>query len=115
MNMRILRMAAAIVALALTGVAGAQNLPNYYPAEGFQRVGVVDSLQIEAQTLIIDDLSYTISSSVVIHSPRSYRVPISNLKVGTLVGFKTTRSGGRVIFEIWLLPSDYENGSRRRR
>ena len=112
--MRTFRRTVAIVALALAGIASAQGLPDYYPTEGFQRTGVLDAVQPEAQRIIIGDLGYTYSSNLVVHSPRSYSVPMSRLKPGTRIAFKTLNNRGRVITEIWLLPDDYKDGSRRR-
>ena len=112
--MRKLRLTAAIVALALTGIAAAQGLPNYYPAEGFQRTAMVDMLYPEAQRIVIGDLSYTYSSNVVVHSLKSFSVPLSRLKPGTRVAFKTLENRGRVITEIWLLPDNYDDGTGRR-
>ena len=112
--MRKLRLTAAIVALAFAGIASAQGLPDYYPTEGFQRTGVLDAVQTEAQRIIIGDLGYAYSSNLIVRSPRSYSVPLSRLKPGTRIGFKTLNNRGRVITEIWLLPDNYEDGSRRR-
>lgn len=111
--MQILRLAALTVALVLAGTATAQDLPNYYPKNGFQRTGSIDSVQLEAQRIVIDDIAYMISSSVVVHSPRSYSVPAKNLEIGARVGYKLV-SGGRVITEIWLLPDSYRDERRRR-
>ena len=112
--MRTIRLTAAVVALALSGIAAAQGLPDYYPEEGFQRTALVDTLYTEAQRIVIGDLSYTYSPNVVVHSPRSYSVPVSSLKPGTRVGFKTLENRGRVITEIWVLPDNYDDGTDRR-
>ena len=111
--MQILRLTALTAALALAGTAMAQDLPDYYPENGFQRTGSIDSVQFEAQRIVIDDIAYTISSSVVVHSPRSYSVPATKLRIGARVGYKLA-SGGRVIAEIWLLPGRYPDDRRRR-
>ena len=112
--MRNLKLIAALVALTLAGIASAQGLPDYYPKEGFQRTGVLDAVQPEAQRIIIGDLGYAYSSNLVVHSPRSYNVPLSRLKPGTRIAFKTLNDRGRVITEIWLLPDNYKDGARRR-
>ena len=104
----------AVVALLLTGTVLAQDMPRYYEDADFQRTGRIDSVQIEAQRIIIDDVSYSISSNLIVHSPRAYSVPVSNLKVGTLVGYKMLNTRGRLISEIWLLPNDYDDRPRRR-
>ncbi len=112
--MRIIRLTAALVALLLAGAAAAQGLPDYYPTGGFQRTGVLDAVQPEAQRIVIGDLGYTYSPNLVVHSPRSYSIPLSRLKPGTRVAFKTLDNRGQVITEIWLLPDGYDDGSRRR-
>jgi hypothetical protein len=106
MQMYKLRFIAAVLALTLAGAASAQGLPNYYPKGGFQRTGVLDAVQPEAQRIVIGDLGYLYSSNLVVHSSR--------LKPGTRVAFKTLENRGRVITEIWLLPDNYDDGSRRR-
>ena len=114
MYMRIFRLTAAIVAIALAGTVSAQGFPDYYPTEGFQRTGVLDALYPKDQRMVIGDRSFTYSSNVIVHSPKSYSVPLSRLTPGTRIGFKTLNNRGRVIIEIWLLPNDYKDGSRRR-
>jgi len=71
----------AILALLLAGTVLAQDLPRYYKNADFQRTGRVDSVQIEAQRIVIDDVAYSFSSNLIVHSPRAYNVPVSNLKV----------------------------------
>ncbi len=112
--MRTFQLVIAAVAILLAGTVAAQNLPRYYQDADFQRTGRIDSIQIEAQRLVIDDVPYTFSSSLVVHSPRAYSVPISNLKVGSTVGYKLLNARGRLIGEIWLLPDDYDKRTRRR-
>lgn len=111
--MKYLQSLAIMLTLLLAGTVGAEGLPDYYPANGFQRVGTLDSVQAGAQRLVIDDLAYSLASNVVIHSQQSYSVPMSRLRVGSTIGFKAPR--GRMITEIWLLPSDYKDGAHRRR
>jgi len=112
--MRTFHLAIAVIALLLAGTVAAQNLPRYYKDADFQRTGRVDSVQIEAQRIVIDDVSYSISSNLIVHSPKAYSVPVSNLKVGTLVGYKMLNARSRLISEVWLLPSDYNDRRRRR-
>ena len=109
-----LRIIAAVLAISLAGAAAAQGLPDYYPKQGFQRTGILDAMYPNAQRIVIDDLGYNYSSNLVVHSPRSYSVPLSQLKPGTRIAFKTLNNRGRMITVIWLLPDDYKDGSRRR-
>lgn len=113
--MKTLRFVTLTIALVLAGAVAAQGFPNYYPKEGFQRVGTIDAIQAEEQRLVIGDLAYAMSSNLIIHSPRAYSVPQSNLRVGGKIGFKLVRGGERMITEIWLLPDDYAGGENRLR
>lgn len=113
--MKTLRLVTLAIALVLAGAAAAQGFPNYYPKDGFQRVGTIDSVQAEEQRLIIGDLAYSMSSNLIIHSPRAYSVPQSNLRAGGKIGFKLVRGDERMITEIWLLPDDYAGGDSRQR
>jgi hypothetical protein len=102
----------AAVALMASSLSMA-DFPNYYPTDGFQRVGTLDGVQLGRQVVVIDDIPYSLANSVIVHSPSSYSVPSSQLRIGSKVGYKMA-AGGRLITEIWLLPDDYKNLRRRR-
>jgi len=112
--MRNIRLAIAGIALLLAATGAAQDLPKYYDDAKMQRTGTIDSVQLDAQRIIIDDIPYTISKNLIIHSPRAYNVPASRLRVGKLVGYQTFAGRNRLIAKIWLLPDDYDDRSRRR-
>jgi len=101
-----------IAAIFLAGTAIAADLPSYYPADGFQRVGVLDSVQLERQVIIISDIPYSLANSLIVHSTSAYSVPTSQLRIGSKIGYKMARSG-RLITEIWLLPNNYESPRRQ--
>ena len=88
------------------------ELPNYYPKDGFQRVGTLDAVQLERQLIVINDVPYTLTTNTIVHSTSSYRVPLSRLSAGLTIGYKFS-SGGRLITEIWLLPSGYKEPRKR--
>lgn len=102
----------AAMALLVSAVASAA-FPDYYPKEGFQRVGTLDDVQMQRQMIVVNDVPYSLADSVIIHSLKSYSVPASQLRRGAQVGYKMA-VGGRLITEIWLLPSDYKNPRERR-
>lgn len=102
----------AAMALLISVVANAA-FPAYYPKEGFQRVGILDDVQLQRQMIVVNDVPYSLADSVIVHSPTSYSVPASQLQRGTKIGYKMA-SGGRLIMEIWLLPRDYKNPRERR-
>ena len=101
-----------IATIFLAGTAMAADLPSYYPADGFQRVGVLDSVQLDRQVIIISDIPYSLANSLIVHSTSAYSVPTSQLRIGSKIGYKMARSG-RLITEIWLLPNNYKSPRRR--
>jgi hypothetical protein len=101
-----------LAALFLGQPSLAQELPSYYPADGFQRVGMLDDVQLQRQVIVVNDIPYTLANNTVVHSTSSYSVPMSELIAGQQIGYKMS-SSGRLITEIWLLPRNYK-GSRRR-
>jgi len=96
-----------VVAFAFMSTAIAAKLPSYYPSAGFQRIGIVDAVYPDEGRIIIGDISYQMSSSVVVHSLSSYRDSLSRVRKGANVGFKM--GSGRVISEFWLLPGNYDS------
>lgn len=102
----ILRNALLPVVLLVSATAAA-NLPDYYPPEGFQRTAQIDAFIAEEQRIVIGDISYQLADNVIVHTPNSYSVPRTTLKVGDRIAFRM--GGGRRIVEIWLLPRGYED------
>lgn len=94
------------IALLFSGTAAA-NLPDYYPAEGFARTAQIDAFIAEEQRIVIGDISYQLADNVIVHTPDSYSVPRTRLKVGDRIAYRV--GGGRRIVEIWLLPRGYED------
>lgn len=99
------------VLLLALGVAAAAGLPNYYPKEGFQRVGTVDSVQLQRRVVVVNDVQHYVSDSLIVHSPNAYSVPATRLAPGMLIGYKKIGRGG-LITQIWLLPSNYKAPQR---
>lgn len=87
--------------------------PAYYPKEGFQSVGIVDDVQLKRQVIVVNDIAYSLADSVIVHSPNSYSVPASALRIGSRVGYKMAKGGG-LVTEIWLLPKNYKDPRRVR-
>ena len=96
--------------LILAGPAFSQDLPRYYPQEGFQRTGLVDALYVDESRIVIDDIPYQYASSVVVHSVSSYRVSITRVRSGVRVAFKLGRN--HEIVELWLVPENYSDGRK---
>lgn len=102
-----------IVALAIIflSTAYSQDFPKYYPAEGFQRTGLVDAVYADELRIVINDISYQYSSSVVVHSMTSYRASFSRIRSGVRVAYKM--GSHREIVELWLLPDNYSDSRKR--
>lgn len=99
-----------VVAYMLVGTAIAAGLPSYYPAKGFQNIGRVDAVYPKEGRVVIGDVSYEISTSVVVHSLSSKSDALARIRQGANVGFRTR---GDVIQEFWLLPGNYDASKRR--
>lgn len=101
---------ALVIAFAFTGTAIAAKLPSYYPTERFQHTGIVDAVYAEEGRIVIDDTSYPMSSSAVVHSLSSNKDSFSRIRKGANVAFKMR---GNAISEFWLLPMNYKEKRRR--
>ncbi len=99
------------LAIAFASPAFSQSLPNYYPAEGFQRTGLVDAVYADEYKIVINDIPYQYSSSVVVHSMSSYRASFTRIRSGVRVAYKMGRN--HEIVELWLLPANYSDSRRR--
>ena len=80
-------------------------------AADFQRSGQIDAINLEENTVVVDDIPFQLAKSVVIHSKKSTDISISRLRAGQMIGYKLGASGE--IREIWLLPSTYNPRQRR--
>lgn len=101
-----------LIAFAMTGSAVAANLPGYYPANGFPNTGRVDAVYAKEGRVVIGDISYVVSESVVIRSLTSKNDSFARVKQGVLVGFRTGK--GRAIEEFWILPGNYDSERNQR-
>jgi hypothetical protein len=100
------------IACVAIGTAGAADFPKYYPEKGFQNTGRVDAVYAEENRVVIGDISYQMSTAVVVHSMSSYSDSLARVRAGAHVGFRLG-SGGRLIEEFWLLPRNYKAPRRR--
>jgi hypothetical protein len=90
--------------------AGAADLPAYYPSEGFQRTVRIDALVPEEQRIIVNDISYTLADNVIVHTPTTFSVPRTSLRVGDRIAYRL--GGNQLIVEIWTVPGD-DNDQQR--
>lgn len=99
------------IAFVLTSTAIAAGFPSYYPEKGFKNSGRVDAVYADANRIIIGDISYKMSTSVVVRSLSSKNESLARVRAGAYVGFRLGR--GEVIEEFWLLPESYDRSERR--
>ncbi|MGB5471792.1 MAG: hypothetical protein WBM64_15415 [Woeseiaceae bacterium] len=100
------------IACVAMSTAIAADLPKYYPENGFQKTGRVDAVYADENRIIIGDISYQMSTSVVVRSMSSYSDSLARVRPGAHVGFRLGKSG-RLIEEFWLLPSNYRAPRQR--
>lgn len=96
---------------AIASTAIAATLPNYYPTNGFQHTGRIDAVYVDEGRIVIGDISYKLSSSVVVHSLSSKYASFTRIRHGAYVAFRLGNS--QVIEEFWLLPGNYDSSNRR--
>ncbi len=101
---------ALMLSLGMAGSAAAQSLPDYYP-DSFQETGYVDAVYLDESRVVVGDIVYTLSDSVVVYSLSSDNDSLLRVREGAHVGMKL--SGGRHITAIWLLPDVYKPRGRR--
>jgi hypothetical protein len=102
-----------ILALAIlfASPAFSQKLPKHYPAEGFQRTGLVDAVYASEYRIVINDIQFHYSKAIVVHSMSSYRASFSRVRSGMRVAYKM--GSNNEIVELWLLPATYTDSRRR--
>lgn len=100
------------IAFVLTSAAFAADFPSYYPEKGFQNTGVIDAVYAEDGRIVIGDISYQMSTSVVVRSLSSRSDSLARVRAGARVGFRLGK--GQLIEEFWLLPSKYDKRRRQR-
>ena len=100
---------ALLITIALSGNAFAQRIPDYYP-DRFQRTGIVDDVQ--TGTIIVNDIPYSLSPDLVVHSLFERETFITRVLRGNLIGYRFGQS--HQIVEIWILPDDYDQSASRR-
>ena len=100
------------IAFVLTSTAIAADFPGYYPEKGFQNTGRVDAVYAGENRIVIGDISYQMSTSVVVRSFSSKNDSLARVRPGAHVGFRFGKIG-RLIEEFWLLPSNYRAPRRR--
>lgn len=99
------------MAIVFMSTAIAADFPSYFPEKGFQNTGRVDAVYADESRIVIDDISYQISTSVIVRSLSSRSDSLLRVRAGAHVGFRVSR--GDLIEEFWLLPGNYKAPRRR--
>lgn len=83
----------------------AAEVPSSYPPM-FPVVGRISRLDIQNQTVVVNDTPYRLNADASIHTPQTQFGTLSDLAEGMLVGFKFSSRGGAIpqITELWVLP-----------
>jgi len=97
--------------LLLVATAGADGLKDFVLSK-LDGKGTVDNITPGANTIVINDVTYTLSSNVTVFDVKNRRnSSIDNIKVGDSVGFKAkplpqpTAPFDQLIIKLWILPS----------
>ena len=99
------------IAFVLMSTAIAADFPSYYPEKGFQNTGRVDAVYAQDNRIIIGDISYQMSTSVVVRSLSSKNDSLARVRTGAHVGFRLGKR--QLIEEFWLLPGNYDSPRQR--
>ncbi len=97
--------------IAATSLAWGQSLPKHYPAEGFNRTGLVDAVYPDENRIVINDMPFAYSSSIIVHSLSLNRAHFSRVRSGVRVAYKMGKANE--ITELWLLPANYSDARGR--
>lgn len=91
--------------------ANADGLQDYVVSK-LDGQGTVDSINVAAKQIVINDRSYVLSRNVTVFDVKNRRnSSIDRIKVGDTVGFKSralpqpTAPYDQLIIKIWILPS----------
>lgn len=101
----------ALCAMVVTTASIAAEFPSYYPQNGLQATGRINALHLEENRIVIDDVSYQMTDSPIVHALNAYSVSFGRIRPGVMVAFLPKQ--GNVISEFWLLPLDYDPRERR--
>ena len=96
----------AISLLLATPTSRADTLPDYYP-KTFAVFGILDAIDTNSQTLIINDNSKRYDINIKVHTQNSQFSSLDTLRPGMTVGASITNGAERRITNIWVLPKSY--------
>ncbi|MEO1204540.1 MAG: hypothetical protein AAFX10_17685 [Pseudomonadota bacterium] len=97
--------------LLVSAAADARDMPDYYSESEEHETGRIDDVRLQEHSVVINDVQYTLSDDVVVHSLESYSVSRARLRPGIYIAYKL--GSGRRITNVWLLPASYDPNRRR--
>jgi len=87
----------------------AAALPDYYP-KAFQMNGTIDRVDLKRGIIVINDMLWSLSMNVKVHSLNTEFSSIRTLRSGMKMGFTMNSINGKnQITEIWLLPNNKQS------
>jgi hypothetical protein len=87
----------------------AARFPSYYPSDiGY--VGVVESVDRNGNSMVINGKRFPLSGNLVIHTLRDQYVGIDAINPGAKITFRIEKIGDNsyMLIEIWQLPDNYQ-------
>jgi hypothetical protein len=70
-----------------------------------RRAGTIDELDLGANRIVIDDMEFQVSESLVVRATNGSTASTARLRTGISVEYR--QAGERLIVELWLLPITY--------
>lgn len=97
-----------ICAMVISMPALSAKLPDYYP-EVFDRWGVIDQIDMDKQTIVVNDLNIHTVRDLHVYMVNTRFATAQSLQPGMKIGFGTTgsRALSGTVTEVWVLPADY--------
>lgn len=95
----------AFILLLWGSVAVAQNFPDYYPKEGFNRTAIVDAVYPDELIIVLGDREFRMNSRPIVRSLSSRYDSMARVRPGARIAFRLDENSE--VVEIWLLPKDY--------
>ena len=87
----------------VAGMACAQDA-----GSDIRRTGTIDELDLGANRMVIDDMEFQVSESLVVRATNGSTASTARLRTGISVEYR--QAGERLIVELWLLPITYAAG-----
>ena len=74
----------------------------------YNAVGVIDVVNTKSRAIIISDIPFRLGNNLMIRDSNGKLLNLDRLKPGQIVGTRTGQSADRTLYELWLLPDDFD-------